>query len=303
MQEEKKQDNLAEEVTLEAADPGDFFEGLEQEVNGSIVDNVISDVIKKDAQPPATLERDPVQQTEQPDIWESDENPYKKRHSDSSREGKRLAAVNKENEKYAEILNLMKKDPGAAQAVLNHLSGKAKAQEASNPRELFGLDKEFVFDMDDALDNPQSQSASVMNNWITTVANNIVADKVKEIETQQQQTAEDASTRAKQEAFMKEKGWTQDQFDNWMERVNESLAGGMDYNHLDKIVSSEQRASNIANSTKKQLMNQMKNVSQYPNTVSSANSVPSAEMNPDDAIFDVVKGVDAAVTMESLFDN
>ena len=299
---ENIQDNSEQDLTVESSDPGDFFSDLEQQVNGSIVDDVITDVIAEQAQSPATLERDPEQQTEQPDIWESEENPYKKRYSDSSSEGKRLAELVKENEKYSELINVMKNDPGAAQAVLNHLSGKEKAPEASNPRELFGLDKEFVFDMDDALDNPQSESASVMNNWITTVANNIVESKVKEIEAQQQETAKQAETRAKQEAFMKEKGWTQDQFDNWMGKVNETLSGGMDYTHLDRIVSEGQKASNIADSTRKQVMNQMRNVSQYPNTVSSANSVSRDERTADDAVFDVIKNVDAGTTMENLFE-
>ena len=186
---ENIQDNSEQDVTVESSDPGDFFSDLEQQVNGSIVDEVIADVVTEQAQSPATLERDPEQQAEQPDIWESEENPYKKRYSDSSSEGKRLAEIVKDNEKYSELINVMKNDPGAAQAVLTHLSGKEKAEEASNPRELFGLDKEFVFDMDDALDNPKSESASVMNNWITTVANNIVENKVQEIETQQQKTA------------------------------------------------------------------------------------------------------------------
>ena len=298
---ENIQDNSEQDVTVESSDPGDFFNELEQQVNGSIVDDVITDVIAEQAQPLATLERDPKQQTEQPDIWESEENPYKKRHSDSSREGKRLASIVKDDDKYRELLDVMKKDPGAAQAVLTHLSGKEQQTAASNPRELFGLDKEFVFDMDDALDNSQSESASVMNNWITTVAQNIVDTKVQEIETQQEQNAKNVDTRTKQQAFMKEKNWTQDQFDSWMGKVNETLAGGMDYKHLDRIVSSEQTANNIANSTKRQIMNQMKNVGQYPNTVSSANSV-GTDVSPDDAIFDVVKGVDKAVTMESLFE-
>jgi hypothetical protein len=298
---ENIQDNSEQDLTVENSDPGDFFNELEQQVNGSIVDEVITDVVAEQAQPLATLQGDPKQQAEQPDIWESEENPYKKRYSDSSTEGKRLSEIVKDNEKYSELIGVMKDDPGAAQAVLNHLSGKEKANEASNPRELFGLEKEFVFDMDDALDDPKSQSASVMNNWITTVANNIVENKVQEIETQQQEAAKQTETRAKQQAFMKEKNWTQDQFDSWMGRVNDTLAGGMDYGHLDKIVSEGQKASNIADSTRRQVMNQMKNVSQYPNTVSSANSV-AKDASPDDAIFDVVKGVDKAVTMENLFE-
>ena len=299
---EEQQANSVEEVTLEDTDSGDFFGDLEQQVNGSIVDDVITDVVKSQARPPATPQKDPEQQTEQPDIWESEENPYKKRHSDSSREGKRLAAIVKDDDKYRELLDVMKKDPGAAQAVLNHLSGKEQENAASNPRELFGLDKEFVFDMDDALDNSQSESASVMNNWITTVAQDIVNTKVQEIETQQEQNAKNADTRTKQQAFMKEKNWTQDQFDNWMSKVNETLAGGMDYNHLDRIVSEGERANNIGESTKKQIMNQMKNVGQYPNTVSSANSVEK-DASPDDAIFDIVKGFGKATTMESLFND
>ena len=121
---ENVQDNSEQDLTIESSDPSDFFSDLEQQVNGSIVDDVITDVVTEQAQPSATLEKDPEPQTEQPDIWESDENPYKKRHSDSSREGKRLAQLVKEDEKYRELINVMKNDPGAAQAVLNHISGK-----------------------------------------------------------------------------------------------------------------------------------------------------------------------------------
>lgn len=301
--EKLEQDNLEQEVTLEDSDPGNFFDDIEKQVNGSIIDDAIMDVVAEQAQPPATLERDPEPQAEQTDIWESDENPYKKRHSDSSREGKRLASIVKENERYAELIDVMKNDPSAAQALLDHMAGKNQAQEASNPRELFGLDEEFVFDMDDALDNPQSKSASVMNNWITTVANNIVENKVKEIEARQDETAKQADIRSKQEAFMKSRNMTQEQFDDWMGKVNETLSGGMDYEHLDKIVSPGVATENIAANTKKQILEQMKNVGKYPNTISSANSVPADDMNPDDAVFDMVKGVGQGTTMESLFGN
>ena len=299
---ENVQDNSEQDLTIESSDPSDFFSDLEQQVNGSIVDDVITDVVTEQAQPSATLEKDPEPQTEQPDIWESDENPYKKRHSDSSREGKRLAQLVKEDEKYRELINVMKNDPGAAQAVLNHISGKKEEQQASNPRELFGLDKEFVFDMDDALDNPNSDSASVMNNWITTVANSIVEDKVKQIEAQQQEANKQAELKTRQQQFMQEKNWTKDQFDNWMGKVNEALSGGIDYKHLDKIVSEGEKAENIANSTRQQVMNQMKNVSQYPNTVSSANSISTKERTPDDAVWDVVRNVDRASALENLFE-
>lgn len=41
--------------------------------------------------------------------WESENNPYKMRYSDSSRENSKNQQIIKENEQYAAIINVMKK--------------------------------------------------------------------------------------------------------------------------------------------------------------------------------------------------
>ena len=42
---ENVQDNSEQDLTIESSDPSDFFSDLEQQVNGSIVDDVITDVV------------------------------------------------------------------------------------------------------------------------------------------------------------------------------------------------------------------------------------------------------------------
>ena len=60
----------------------------------------------------------------------------------------------------------------------------------------------------------------------------------------------------------------------------------------------ENAASNVANNTKQEMLGQMKAVRDIPMSASNANSAPD-ERSPDDAIFDILKGMDDGA--ENLF--
>jgi len=53
----------------------------------------------------------------------------------------------------------------------------------------------------------------------------------------------------------------------------------------------ENAASNVANNTKQEMLNQMKAVRDIPMSASNANSAPE-EKSPDQAVFDMLKGLD-----------
>ena len=53
----------------------------------------------------------------------------------------------------------------------------------------------------------------------------------------------------------------------------------------------EQSAQNIANNTKQEMLGQMKAVRNIPTSASNANSAPD-KRSPDDAVFDILKGMD-----------
>jgi hypothetical protein len=57
------------------------------------------------------------------------------------------------------------------------------------------------------------------------------------------------------------------------------------------LMNKEQSAQNIANNTKEEMLGQMKAVRNLPTSASNANSAPQ-EKNPDQAVFDMLKGLD-----------
>ena len=57
-------------------------------------------------------------------------------------------------------------------------------------------------------------------------------------------------------------------------------------------------ANNVANNTKQEMLTQMRNVQSIPTSASNANSAPD-QRSPDDAVFDILKGMDEGA--ENLF--
>ena len=58
------------------------------------------------------------------------------------------------------------------------------------------------------------------------------------------------------------------------------------------LLNKDQTAANTANSTKKDMLNQMKNVRNIPTSASGANSQGSKEQSIEDNVFNALKGVD-----------
>ena len=83
------------------ADSDNFFDDLEKQVNKGIYDESVDEgntTAPEQATPPSKV----VSKSNGVD-YESDDNPYKKRYSDSSREAQKLAAKSRENEPYDAI--------------------------------------------------------------------------------------------------------------------------------------------------------------------------------------------------------
>ena len=157
----------------------DFFEQLEKSVNGLVHEDPNKTV--QDSVPPKVEEKQATPKTESVDIWESDDNPYKKRYSDSSREAIEQRKINKDNERYGALINVMKQDPNVVDVVRNYLeSGK----QPTSVKEAMGVDEDFVFDPDEAMSNPSSDSARMLEGYVDKVAQKRVADTVQQMQAQ-----------------------------------------------------------------------------------------------------------------------
>ena len=146
-----------------------FFEQLDRQYNGAVFD----DATPVDNTPDLPEEGSDSDSTPA-DANVSDEvgklreelETVKKRYGDSSREAKELRRRLddlEQYEAYVPILRAMREDPGLIQHVRSYLQGN---DTPTSIREGLDLPEDFVFDPDEAVRNPNSDSGKVLETMI-----------------------------------------------------------------------------------------------------------------------------------------
>ena len=179
--EEKVQEGNPEVADQETADNAifgssseDFFGELEQQVNGGVADeNFIptSETQQDTGTEESVTQQEPEGSNNTVD-WDSEDNPYKKRYSDSSREAQRLNTDIKDLKPFVPVLEAMKNDSGLVEHVRDYLVNGG--QPTKTVAEKLNLKEDFVFDGNEAVTDPNSDSAKVFNAQVDTVVNNKV---------------------------------------------------------------------------------------------------------------------------------
>ena len=109
---------------------------------------------------------------------------------------------------------------------------------------------------------------------------------------QQAQNNEAAAERARltEEAeFKKANNMTDDQFSSMMEKADKHV---MTLDDLHLLVNKDQVKANTATATKKDMVQQMKNVRNIPTSASGANSAKGSDKSFEDSVFDAINGSD-----------
>lgn len=282
-----KQDTLANPETKSSdevfgSDTTDFFESLDKDVNQLILeeDEISSPQEQSEQATQKEESSDSIEQTETVD-WE-------KRYKDSSREAQKLKGQLDEVEPMIPILDTMKSDPGLINVVKNYLANGGKQE---NLKETLQLPEDFQFDMDEAISEPNGNSGRMFNAVISNIVESRVSNRLGELE---QKRIEDDHNRQKQsdaESFKKDRNMSNEDFDNMMSWANDHKITLED---IDYLKNRDKVASNVANSTKADMLSQMKSVRDIPQSVGSANSV-SSKPDPDEAVFKVLKNLDQGV--------
>ena len=261
-----------------------FFEALDQEVNGGIQDNT-------EATQPQQSDPEQVTRTESKVgsdnvDWDDDGNPYKKRYADSSREAVKLAEQYKSVEPFVPVLEAMKNDSGLVEHVRDYLVNGG--QPSKSIQSSLGLDDDFVYNEQEAMSDPKSDSAKVMNAHVDRIVQQRVGNMLqKEKQNASKQMIE--RKRIEDEAkFRKETNMSDEEYGEMVEWAKNHTLTLDDINYLKN---KQKVAGNVADATKKDMLNQMKNVRDMPSTVSGANS-RSQEKNPDDSVFNALLGTD-----------
>jgi len=280
---------IEEVLEGDAEDTGSdsFFDSLEQQVNGQVSDD-------EPTQP--EIEQETQYQTDSVDAgneeidWKSEAGNLKQRYADSSREAQRLKAEldnASQYSQYAPLINHLQNDPSAIEALKNHISGE------SDPIKEFGDD--FIFDGQEALTDPNSDSAKALRGMIDREADNKVNQRFSQEQQKNQQALGEYQEQQQVQDFMQRTGMNEAQMDAMQEWANTRELTMDDIHYL---MNKDQSAQNIANNTKQEMLGQMKAVRNLPISASNANSAPD-QRSPDDAVFDILKGMDEGA--ENLF--
>jgi len=264
--------NASNEAPLsnEELDSNDFFAGLENEVNGGILESDDSSQILTDNTEKVVSE-----------VQQEDVETLKKRYSDSSKEGKRLNTRLKELEPYLPILDEMRKDPD----LINHVRGyfEGGGQTPQSVTENLDLPEDFIFDADEAVSDTNSDSAKVLNSTIDKVVQ-------KRLQNELGKQKEEARVDSEVDAFKQKHNLNNDQWEQFKEYADSRPLS------LDDILYLKQRDENapieprVAGVTEK-ASEHIKKAQTKPQSLASVGSAVAQE-DPDNDLFDAILGID-----------
>jgi len=266
----------------------DFFDQLENEVNGGIIDN--TEVTQN--QTSGSEQVTHVQHDDGSDnVVQSsnDSTDWKKRYEDSSREAVRLSDQYREVEPFVPVLQAMKNDSGLVDHVRNYLVDGGKPEKSIQDH--LGLEEDFMFDQQEAMTDPDSDSAKLMNAHVDRLVQGRVGQMIQ-AEKQRSQQVQQANARVTEEQSFREKNSMSDKdFETFKAKAQEHVMTLDDVNYL---LNRGQNNDNVANSVKKDMLTQMKNVRNMPTSASGANNQDPGRSESDE-VFDAIKGLDNGV--------
>tara|TARA_R110002012_G_scaffold123064_1_gene273348 strand:+ start:2593 stop:3510 length:918 start_codon:yes stop_codon:yes gene_type:complete len=268
-----------------------FFDALEDQVNGGIVDP--NEATHEDVGPDMAYEPEATQMqpesgsnnVEQPDNGTD----WQKRYKDSSREAVKLKEQMNDLTPFVPVLEAMKNDSGLVNHVREYLVNGGKP--AKSIQEELNLDDDFVFDANEAVASPDSDSAKLMNAHVDGLVQkrvgNMLADEKKNAEMVQAQL----SKRKEEEEFRQKNNMSEEEYGKFVEKAKNHVLTLEDVNYL---INRDKVATNTANATRADMLNQMKNVRDMPASASGANSQGNKN-DPDGDIFDGLLDLDGGV--------
>ena len=259
-------------------DESDFFSQLDQGVNGGILE-----AEQTDTQTTFQQEGDNTQSNESPignEVQQSEDvENLKQRYADSSKEGKRLNQRLKELEPYLPVLDAMRDDSNLVSHVRDYFQNGGDAPKSMT--EKLNLGDDFIFDPDDAVSDPNSDSARVLNSTIDGVVQRRLTQGLEE------QRAENEQMRTRND-FRQSKNMNDAE---WNDFVSFSESHTLSLDDIYFLKNRGARESNIASNAGRQATEQIKNVQGRPKSLATAGSA-KIDASSDDVLFDAIMGID-----------
>lgn len=269
----------------------DYFAALENDVNGAIQDDIVVPEVtpSQDSgsdQVTRTVNEEGSRNVEQVD-WEQ-------RYKDSTREAQKLHGEISDLKPFIPVLDAMKNDSGLVDHVRTYLTNGGKP--SATIQDQLGLDEDFVFDAGEAMSDGGSDSAKLMNAHVDRMVQSRVGQMIGAEKERAAQTNAEIGRQRDEAEFRGRHGMTDQEYAGFVSAAKEHVLTLEDIHYL---LNKEKTAANTANSTKQDMLSQMKNVRSIPTSLSGANSQGTKEQSVEDNLFDSLKGLDG--DLDNLF--
>ena len=150
-------------------------------------------------------------------------------------------------------------------------------------KERLGLDEDFVFDYDEAVDNPDSDSGKLLNSTIDGVVQKRLGQFAQNSKQESKRVSEEQDFRSKHEL-------SDDQF---QKVVQFAQSRPLTYDDVYYLMNKGVKDDRIAQNTKGEMMDQMKKVREKPSSAaSSGSSGSSGPGSNDDRVFNSLIDID-----------
>ena len=258
--------------TMDDMDSADFFSELDKSVNAVTYG---PGELEQESQPVVTnaVQEAPVEESAPADDYKT----LEKRYSDSSSEAKRLNNRITEIEPYMPILDAMREDPNLVSHVRNYFEGGGTAP--VSVKEQLGLDEDFTFDYDEAITDPSSSSAKILNHTV----DGVVQRRLSEFSSQ---TAATNARAQKENDFRAKFEISDNDFEDMKGYAKEHV---LSYEDVWYLMNRGSEKKNIENSVREDIAEQMKTVRSKPRSMAAAGSHAGiSTKSPDDAVFDAI---------------
>ncbi len=266
--------NMPEEAQR-SDDSQAFFDALDKSVNSAIYDDEIT-------QPTSEMPADNKAEVS-PDVSSAGNTPnntdvgnLQNRYSASSREAKRLNSRLGELEPYVPILDAMREDPNLIQHVRGYFEGGGNAP--TSMRENLNLGEDFSFDSTDAFDDPNSDSARVLNATIDGLVQKRLSSYATNQKAENAKLASESDFRSKYQLDE----------DEWGDLVTFAKSKQLDLEDIYYLKNRTNREENIKRSTQEEVGRQMQNMREIPQSLASSGASEQDNKSPDDTTFDML---------------
>lgn len=266
----------------------EFFGKLEQDVNGVVDDSFLNTYSEpgNETRDDSPIQQDPSQATPVQEEGNSNSIDWEKRYKDSSREAQKLSTKVKSFNQFEPLLNIMRKDEGLVKHIKGYLENGGR--KPKTVREELGLKKNFLYDQGEAMNNPKSDSAKVFDKTVDRMVTKKVQEKEAVSTAKQKQKMRKSKLVEEAKLFQKKHNLSQDDFKAVLQN---SAAKKLSFEDSYYLLNKDKVNQNVATNVRKDVMNQMKNARNIPQSASHSNSA-QVQKNPNDTVFDQLKGSD-----------